>query len=269
MNLLEKILKETKAPNGENNAVNTLEDISNLRVLVWTFPKTGTMTLCRSFQNSIDGTVAFKNVVHCHTEKCWFSQITKDLQKIDFSFESLIKFINSKGIHPLVVQSYRCPVEKEVPRINHRLDVGILPYEESYSFFRNYDGEVEYINYLKNTFNGIWKHNYDKEKSFGFHHGSEYDILYLTCESINDLPNNIKSTPVLKEYHNIEIQNTNIREGDKNYTDFKNNFSLSVDDIETMYNIHSEPLNFFYTSDKILKMKQKVIKKYVKHRGNK
>tara|TARA_B110000495_G_scaffold42897_1_gene35108 strand:- start:4012 stop:4785 length:774 start_codon:yes stop_codon:yes gene_type:complete len=253
LKLLEEIFQKSR---NKKSPVNNLQDINNLKVLVWTFSKTGTSTLASSFQKSIDGTSLYKNVTHSHWEVCWYRYISPELKKTDFSFELLIEFINSKGIHPLVVQSYRCPVERVLSELNH---LGVEDYT-NHAQSGHLGGE--YIDYLKKTFTGIWTHNYDKERGFGFHRGDKYDILYLTCENIDRLSENIKSIKELKEYHNLTIDKQNVRSGNEKYEKFKDNIAFGRDYINDLYDIHSEPLNFFYIEEKLLEMKENMINKY-------
>lgn len=254
LKLLEEIFQKSRS---DKNPVNILQDINNLKVLVWPFSKTGTSTLASSFQKSIDGTLLFKNVTHSHHEFCWFKNVSPELKEIGFSFELLIEFINSKGIHPLVVQSYRCPLERLISSANH-LRV------RDFSDYISKNLNTNYIDHLKKTFDGIWTHNYDKERGFGFHRGDNYDILYLDIESIDKLSENIKSIEELKEYHNLTIEKRNVKEGDEDYEKFKDDIVLSGYGINDLYDIHSEPLNFFYNEEKILKMKENVINKFAK-----
>ena len=249
------------------NVVNNLQDINNLKVLVWTFPKSGTSTLGASFQKSIDGTSLYKNVTHSHHESCWYTNFSQELQEIGFSFELLIEFINSKGIHPLVIQSYRCPVHFYISAYFHKHKHGKKAYPDLNTLFNSsFPGQATYIDYLKKTFDGLWTHNYDKERGFGFHRGDNYNILYLDIESIDKLSENIKSIEELKEYHNLTIDKQNVREGDRDYEKFKDDTVLSEYGINDLYDIHSEPLNYFYSEEKILKMKENVINKFVKRK---
>lgn len=254
LKLLEEIFQKSRS---DTSPVNILQDINNLKVLVWTFSKTGTSTLASSFQHCMDTSLRYKNVTHSHHESCWFKNISEELKEIKFSFELLIEFINNKGIHPLVVQSYRCPVERLLSELNH---LGIEEY--SNQIYSNLN--TKYIDYLKKTFDGIWTHNYDKERGFGFHRGDNYDILYLDIESIDKLSENIKSIEELKEYHNLTIVEQNVRDGDEDYEKFKDDIVLSGYGINDLYDIHSEPLNFFYNEETILKMKENVINKFAK-----
>ena len=142
----------------QGNAVNTLEEIHKLKVLVWTFSKTGTMTISKSFQHKIDGTFKYKNVSHCHHESCWYNNITKELENIGFSFKMLVEYLNTNGIHPLVVQSFRCPVERFVSDMNHRREIGSISSGEYSSLLRS-PGHIKYINYLKELFPFGTKHS--------------------------------------------------------------------------------------------------------------
>lgn len=69
-------LFEAKSKNNalKGNAINSLSDFKNIRVLVWTLPKTGTTTLAKSFQRCISDIPEYVSaplyVVHCHSEKC-------------------------------------------------------------------------------------------------------------------------------------------------------------------------------------------------------
>lgn len=248
LKILESIFRERV---GENNPVNNLQDVDNLRVLVWTFSKTGTSTLAGSFQKAIDGGCFYKNVTHSHHERCWFRSISGELQEIDFSFDLLIEFINSKGIKPLVVQSFRCPLERLLSSANH-LRVNARDYLSA-------NLNTEYIDYLKKTFEGLWTHSYNKERGFGFHSGNKYDILYVTTESINMLPENIKLIKELNEYHNLKVTNRNVR---KNTGYQRKIIDLSEAVVHHLYDLHSEPLNFFYTQDQIFNMQKNAINQF-------
>jgi hypothetical protein len=253
LKLLEEILQKGTI---QRNRVNNLQDTDNLKVLIWTFSKTGTSTLASSFQHSIDGSLHYKNVTHCHIEECWFRNVSPQLKKINFSFDLLVDFINNKGIKPLVVQSFRCPIKRLMSEANH---LGI----KSQRRFRN--PSSSYIDYLNKTFKGIWSHNYDKDRGFGFHCGDKYDILYVTAESIDKLPENIKLVKDLKEYHNLKIINKNVRKGNGYQKKVIKNLCLSRFDINNLYNIYSEPLNFFYSKNKILEMKDDLINQFAKN----
>lgn len=265
--LLENILRDL----GErsDNAVNCCNDIDNLKVLVWTFSKAATTTLAKSFQKSIDSTFLYKNVTHSHHESCWHKYISPELEKIGFSFELLIEFINKKGVHPLVVQSYRCPVERLVSEAFHYQQKGRCEaIARCNALFNDPDKgnlftkDLWYIDYLKTTFKGIWTHDFDKEKGFGFYRGDTYDILYVAIDFLDDLPSNIKSIEELSDYHNLSIEKTNEASGKIGYETLKENLSFSKESIDHLYDIHWEPLNFFYNEDRILNMKQSVISKY-------
>lgn len=252
---LEEILREYTF---KENPVNTMEDIDNLKVLIWTFSKTGTSTLASSFQHSIDGSLHYKNVTHCHHEACWFINVSPELKKIDFSFDLLVDFINHKGIKPLVVQSFRCPIKRLMSEANH---LRIKNFTKHISNSMN----SSYIDYLNKTFKGIWSHNYDKDRGFGFRCGDKYDILYVTAESIKKLPENIKLVKDLKEYHNLKIIKKNVRKGDGYQKYYIKNPCLSRFDINNLYNIYSEPLNFFYSKNKILEMKDDLVNQFAKN----
>ena len=265
---LEEIFKKRVS---KTNPVNNLTDIDNLKVLVWTFPKTGTSTLASSFQHSIDGTLKYKNVTHSHQESCWFNHVSKELEQIGFSFKLLIDFINSKGIRPVVIQSYRCPVESLVSAYFHVFEQGFKD-KDSFNLnklFNNsklhkFAGWGEYIRYLKKTFKGIWTHDFNKEEGFGFNLGDSYDTIYTTIESINNIPRNIKSIKELKDYHNLTIKTSNEHKSESAYKKFKNNLAFKKSAINHLYDIHSEPLNFFYTRDSIKNMLDSALQKYEK-----
>lgn len=248
--LLEEILRE---PTSENNPVNVLKDIDNFKVLVWTFSKTGTSTLASSFQHSIDGTTQYKNVIHCHDEDGWFRNISPKLKEIDFTFNLLIEYINSKGIKPLIIHSYRPPFQRVLSEIYHLVSRTNRSLD---SFHDDRFTNSLSVNYYKNTFKGIWTHDFDKQKGFGFHEGDTYDILYTTTDGINDLPENIKSIEQLKEYHNLKIQTKNRANNLIDYENIKSMVKWSEEKINKLYEIHAEPLNFFYNNHDITIMKK-------------
>ena len=143
-----------------------------------------------------------------------------------------------------------------------------LQKDAKYCDFKNgINGDSRYIDYLKNTFDGIWTHDYDKDKKIGFHNGDKYDILYVPLEGINDLPKNIQSINELKEYHHIKIPsdqgqlNTNENFG-SDYLDFKKTIKLEKEVIEKSFKINEEPLSFFYKHSEIQEMINNAYKKY-------
>jgi hypothetical protein len=266
LKLLEEIFQERTF---KENPVNNLQDIDNLKVLVWTFSKTGTSTLASSFQHNIDGTLEYKNVTHSHHESCWFNHVSKELKQIGFSFKLLIDFINSKGIRPVVIQSYRCPVESLVSGYFHLFEQGFKDKDSfnlnklfNTSKLHKFAGQVEYIRYLKKTFNGIWTHDFNKEKGFGFNPSDRYDIIYTTIDNINNIPQNIKSIKELEDYHNLTIKTANTHKSKAAYKEFKNNLAFKKGTINYLYDIHSDPLNFFYTRDKVKNMLDLALQKY-------
>ena len=254
--LLEEILQEQTFV---NNPVNTLRDIDNLKIIVWTFSKTGTSTLASSFQHSIDGTTQYKNVIHCHDETCWFHNISPKLKEIDFTFDLLIEYINSKGIKPLVIHSYRPPFQRVLSEIFHFVsrngrDISIS----------NDDTFINpaLVNYYKNTFKDIWTHDFDKQRGFGFHVGDTYDILYTTINAIDNLPENIQSIKQLKEYHDLKIQSKNRADSHTDYENIKSMVKWSEERVNKLYEIHKEPLSFFYNNHDISVMKDNDLKKH-------
>jgi hypothetical protein len=273
---LDRILKNSRVK--RNNFVNNLMDVDNIKVLVWTFAKTGTTTLASSFQQNISGTKSFKNVTHSHGEPCWFNNISQELKQIGFTFKMLIEYINSKGIRPVVIQSYRCPVDTHISahfhkiQKNNKLSVntdGLSKYAsclapQALKPIDLFTGQESYINYLEKTFNGIWTHNFDKVRGYGFHQEPDYDILYTTTDYIKKLPDNIKLIKELKEYHNLKITKRNLTYTKEpgTYSNYKKTLTFERKVINHIYNIHSKPLNFFYTKDKIKYMLQSALNKY-------
>jgi hypothetical protein len=273
---LEEILKSSNQP--LNCSLNNLRSIDNLRVILWTFSKTGTSSLGNSFQEIIQPHPKirehfFQNIIHCHSEECWFDIVSKNLKTIDFTFDFLIDYINYKGIKPLVIQCYRNPLDRMISNYNHisyrdKLNSGASrgsiiqspSYDLSgFDLKNDLDGEIEYINYLKKTFTNIWEHNYDKNKKIGFYSGDKYNILYVPIEGINALPQNIKSIDELKDYHNIKIIDTGTKKNpgenfNLNYSDFKKNIKFKKELIDQLFKIHKEPLNFFYKDEEIEEM---------------
>lgn len=261
---------------GLDNPVNNLRAIDQLKVIIWTFAKTGTSALCNAFQKSIDQhpdhvvskVNLFENVAHCHNEQCWMNHISKDLSDIDFSFDLLVDYINDTGIKPLTIQCFRNPIDRIISHFYHVLHNQKLQKDAKYCDFKNgINGDSRYIDYLKNTFDGIWTHDYDKDKKIGFHNGDKYDILYVPLEGINDLPKNIQSINELKEYHHIKIPsdqgqlNTNENFG-SDYLDFKKTIKLEKEVIEKSFKINEEPLSFFYKHSEIQEMINNAYKKY-------
>jgi hypothetical protein len=251
---LDNIFKEVFKRTNKSNPVNNLQDYRNICVLVWTIPKTGTMTLSQSFQHTIDGTTLFKNVSHCHTERCWYAH-HKMLDQNNFNFNLFIDYLNCFKIKPLVVQSYREPISRIISayfQINRVIGVNNKQLPKLLNKivdFLNKEGPV--FNYYKNF---IPFNNFNKHLGYGFDEGENYDVLYTRIDKINDLPKNIKMIDQLKRYHNLKIIKTNER---KNaiYDYVKNNIKIPRNIVNKLYDQEKELLEFYYTDDEINQFK--------------
>ena len=153
-------------------ALNNLQDYRNIQVLVWTIPKTGTMTLSNSFQYAINKKTQFKNVAHCHGNQTWYTPY-KLFNNTNFNFNLFIKYLNYFGTRPLMVYSYREPISRLIStyfemtrglRITFHLCDDIIKFLDNHNFnTNNYSSLPE-----SNSFN--------KQKGIGFYKEENYDV---------------------------------------------------------------------------------------------
>jgi hypothetical protein len=231
-----------------DNPVNNLIDADNLRVLVWTNSKCGTTSLSRSFQRCIDGTTDLKNVVHCHNVSCWYAHypsFSSQLKSVRFSFDMLIEFINSVGIKPLVVQSFRNPYDMLK---SHAYACGV---SINQSYIRNAYGPVDL------SIPGLYNCEFDKINGFSYQSEDRYDILYTTVESLSNLAQNIQTIDSLSEYHGLTIEKNNIAnsKSQEDYDVFKKSCKLSSEDIDSIHMKFKTQIEFYYTTDQFNHMK--------------
>ena len=232
----------------KNNPVNNLLDVDNLKVLVWTNSKCATTTLSIAFQRCIDGTIDLKNVVHCHHVSCWhthYPAFSSQLKSIRFNFDMLIEFINSVGIKPLVVQSFRNPYKMLV----------------SHAFAKSNTNNQPDL-YIGNTplelpISNLYNCEFDKINGFGFQSEDCYDILYTTVESLSNLPQNIQTIDSLSEYHGLTIGKSNIANGKDlgGYNKFKGSCKLSKQDADRIHMNYKPLIDFYYTASQFEQMK--------------
>ncbi len=246
--LLGELLQQATTVN--NNPVNNLTDVHNIKVLVWTNSKCGTTALSEAFQRSIDGTIYNKNVVHCHSEACWnkcifeeqIPEISTQLKSI-FNFDVLIEFINSCGIKPLVVQSFRNPFKRVISHTNAT--------NQTFQQAINYSHQIISIP-------GLYDCEFDKMNGFGFQSQKRYNILYTTVESFPKLSQNIKTIDALSDYHDITIRKRNIAHGKNpvNYAELKKTCKWSPEYVDIICDKLKSQIEFYYSAEQFEQMKR-------------
>ena len=247
---LGELLKNHKV--SKCNSVNNLQDVDNLKVVVWTNSKCGTTSLARGFQRCIDGTTDYKNIIHCHHVNCWHAQypaLSAQLKSMRFSFDLLIEYINSVGIKPLVVQSFRNPYDMLKSHI-HAVKIPDIQ-----TYINTTTGPLEL------PITGLYNCEFDKINGFGYQSEDLYDILYTTVESLSNLPQNIQTIDPLSEYHNLTIEKNNIAHGksQKDYNVFKESCKLSPEDVDNIHMRYKSQIDFYYTTNQFERMKNSVL----------
>ena len=160
----------------------------------------------------------------------------------------LIEFINSVGIRPLVVQSFRNPYDLLISHIHavgapldRTINSGFTP--------------------VRLPITGLYNCEFDKINGFGFQHEDRYDILYTTVESLSNLPQNIQTIDSLSEYHGLTIGKNNIAHGKdlEGYNEFKKSCKLSKQDVDRIHTNYKPLIDFYYTDDQFEQMKNSVL----------
>ena len=237
----------------ENNPVNNLQDFRNIKVFVHTYSKTGTTTLSRSFQYCIDKTTYYKNVSHSHTiGSCWYKYLPF-LQNTNYFLKDIL---NIQNTIPLIIQSYRNPIDRIISQYydifrknNNNLFINFcLRYFFDNYCFLSYIAELN-INYDNKIFN--------YEKGYGFENKEDYYILHTRLDKINNLPDNIKLIPELKEFHNLSIIKDNVNKSNE-YMEFKKNIKIPKELIDLILFKEKSVMEFYFSNDEITNIKLKL-----------
>ena len=236
----------------ENNPVNNLQDFRNIKVFVHTYSKTGTITLAKSFQYCIDESTKFKNVSHSHTMLCWY-RFLPFLKNTNYFLKNILNIQNSI---PLIIQSYRNPINRLISDYNHQI-----------KYINNHSFNAFLLNYILHNIN-IFNYanelniNYDNkifnyEKGYGFEKKEDFYILHTRLDKINDLPDNIKLIPELKEFHNLSIIKDNVNKS-KEYIEFKNKVKIPKELIDLILFKEKSVMEFYFSNDEITNIKLKL-----------
>jgi hypothetical protein len=237
----------------EHNPVNNLQDFRNIKVFVHTYSKTGTTSLARSFQYCIDKTTNYKNVSHSHTMgSCWYKYLPFLQNKNIF----LKDILNIQSSIPILIQSYRNPIDRLISQYydifkkndNNLLINFCLKYIYDNYCFLSYTDELN-INYDNKIFN--------YEKGYGFENKEDFYILHTRLDKINNLPDNIKSIPELKEFHNLSIIKDNVNKSNE-YIKFKKNIKIPKELIDLILFKEKSVIEFYFSNNEINNIKLKV-----------
>lgn len=251
------------------NPVNNLADYKNIKVLVWTIPKTGSTTLATSFQQCIHKHPHYVHVVHCHSENCWY-HFHPYLKSDTFNGSKLLDYIISNGIRPLIVQSYREPITRLISNMLEtyksqlaRREMNVLLLNIILYIIReivNNNSSCYFANLYKSTFHIDFSNKdvFNRDKGYGFQQFEKYDVLFTTMESINDLPTNIKTIESLNEYHNLNIITAPNKNTTLLYRQIKDTFFIPEILVDNIYRTENFLLTFYYNPLQIQTNKNKL-----------
>ena len=256
------------------NTVNNIQDVNNIKYLVATFPKCGTMTLSTSLQQNEDKTIHFKNVVHCHSEECWFA-FHKYLRGTGFKLKHLIEISNHNNIKPIVFQLYREPLGRAISNyitennnkfrnyINNKetfTEKYIIKYLINIS---NNCGMLKLSEYYEKTFDFSFNDNiFNKTDGYGIINKDNYYIFFTLLDNFDRLNKNLNkafSNNTQFNFLNFKVNNQNVKTNNVNYNNILDNISLPVTLLNKIFDSEEKLLKFFYTSEDILNIKNKYI----------
>ena len=236
----------------ENNPVNNLQDFRNIKVFVHTYSKTGTTTLAISFQYCIDKSTKFKNVSHSHTMLCWY-RFLPFLRNTNYFLKNILNIQNSI---PLIIQSYRNPIDRLLSNYNHQYKYINKYYFNKYLLNYILDN-INYFNYTNELNINYDNKIFNYEKGYGFENKEDFYILHTRLDKINNLPDNIKLIPELKEFHNLSIIKGNVNTSNE-YLEFKKNIKIPKELIDLILFKEKSVMEFYFSNDEITNIKLKL-----------
>lgn len=232
---MDHVLKLKKLGYNKSNPINDLTDIKNIKYFVITYAKTGTTALCQMLANS-ENYKTFRNVVHCHSEHCWF-KIFPNISR-DFDIMNLIKEQNHK---PIVFQLMRNPVDRIISEYKHLLRHQNITY--SISEFLN---SRRHSQYYEDKFGyNLSELSYDKTNKYCLVDKGYYFIYLTALEHFPYLKDN------LKKLFNIDINLLKENCAPKS----QNNPEITKEQAKLIFDRFDILLNFYYTEQEIQHMK--------------
>ena len=142
-------------------------DYKNIKYIIFSMPKTGSLSLYTSFLN-------YGNCLHFHSI---IELLYKDLRFVNFTIKDIVTFLELHNEKIYIISSYRIPIDRIISHIYHDIKCNI--HDKSfvnniidYNFICNHGYNkifnLFYINFLKNDFDiDFYKlNNYNKE--FGY-----------------------------------------------------------------------------------------------------
>ena len=235
---MDHVLKLKKLGYDKTNPINDLTDIKNIKFFVVTYSKTGTMSLSHMLAKS-ENYKTFRNVVHCHSECCWF-KLFPNISR-DFDIMKLIKQQNHK---PIVFQLMRNPVDRIISEYKH------LERKENMNCNIN-----DFINqrchvtpYYENKFGyKISELSYDKTNKYCLIDKGDYFIYFTALEHFSHLKRN------LKKLFNIDISLLKQNQAPKS----QKNPEITKEQAKLIFDRFNLLVNFYYTNIEIEEMKAK------------
>lgn len=99
---------------------------------------------------------------------------------------------------------------------------------------------------------------FNREDGYGFESKENFDVLYVTMESLSKFPDNIKKIPELSRYHSVSVHNSNIKSSNSIYHKVKGSFHIPSVIINKIYSDESALLKFYYTPDTVTRYRNSV-----------
>lgn len=237
--IMEHLIELKKSNYNKHNAINDLQDIKNIKYFVVTYSKCGTSSISKMLAKS-ENYETYRNVVHCHSELCWFHTFPRLSRK--FNIMDLIKQQNHK---PIVFQLMRNPADRIISEYKHYVRTG---YSNSFDhFFESMYKLTPSLQYEEKFGYNISELSYDKTKKYCLVDKGDYFIYFTALEHFSHLKNN------LKQLFNINVNEIRINESPVN----QKTPIMTKDQALLIFNMWDKLLNFYYTQEEIINMKKK------------
>lgn len=236
-------------------------DLAKIRYIVVGDGKSGTSTMCASFNQKS------KRCIHTHGNGSFWKQYPNLRQKnvdLNVFYRWLYSISNRK---PLVIYTFREPVSRTISAFFENIrQLTTLAERQSTDTLcevmnRNFDTQEKYHCCDHPWFDGFetYSHEFDKTKGWSFYETEHIRILHLKFEKIETWEEAIQSILSFEELSDFEFTKDRTHTGGEYnhlYIQTKQQFSPSLDKLDSLFNIHSKFLEHFYTNDEILSLKE-------------
>lgn len=217
-------------------------DYKNIKYIIFSMPKTGSLTLFHSFSKK-GLTLHFHSIIEL---------LYRDIRFGAYDIKEIISFLEKYNDKIIVISSYRIPYKRAISFFYHNFRAGV----KKKSDFDNVDCvfdlisnenmyiyNIYYKKILENEFNIHLQelNNYNKDLGYGIYNYSEKITFIFTC--LSDFDKFFTNIPTFLNMEELEIINKNINDS----SDYKNNkITFSEENIKLLENYESEIMKYYH-----------------------